>query len=249
MGMPAGGGAPTALTPLGPVDANGPNFSPDGTLLTFARCPIVGEGCPEPFEVATMPSGGGAITEVTSNAGNFTDPTDIDPVFAPDGTLIAFNHQEFFVSDSDIFTVGSGGGATAPVTTSAEARNPDWQPLPAKKLGKCDGQRATIQGTDEDDKIVGTPGHDVIKGLKGDDKIKGKGGNDLLCGQRGDDRIFGGRGDDVLIGGKGNDFLKGGPGHDRMFGGTRNAPNDRTKEDFCVGSEQDKSNNCKDEGA
>ena len=45
----------------------------------------------------------------------------------------------------------------------------------------CDGQEATIWGTDGADTLMGTAGRDVIVGLGGDDTIYGLGGDDLVC--------------------------------------------------------------------
>lgn len=109
-----------------------------------------------------------------------------------------------------------------------------FAPASAKKpTPTCDGQAATIVGTDGDDVIPGTPGNDVIVGLKGNDTINGDLGDDLICGGKGNDvlsghggndRLFGQQGADVLDGGvggccdrpanEGNDFLSGGQGRD-----------------------------------
>lgn len=88
----------------------------------------------------------------------------------------------------------------------------------------CEGQVATIVGTEGDDVLVGTDGNDVIAGLGGNDVLRGLDGNDVLCGDNGRDKIFGGPGNDLLAGGKKNDILKGDQGKDRLFG---QAGNDR----------------------
>ena len=104
-----------------------------------------------------------------------------------------------------------------------------------KPVPTCDGQPATIVGTNGDDTLTGTPGPDVIVGLKGDDTIRGGLGDDVICGGKGDDslsgqgendRLFGQHGDDVLDGGEGgccnvstntgDDFLSGGQGDDEL---------------------------------
>jgi Ca2+-binding RTX toxin-like protein len=84
-----------------------------------------------------------------------------------------------------------------------------------KPAPTCDGQEATIVGTDGDDVMTGTTGNDVIVGLKGGDNLSGHGGNDRLFGQQGKDVLDGG------VGGccarpanDGDDFLSGGQGHD-----------------------------------
>lgn len=71
----------------------------------------------------------------------------------------------------------------------------------------CDGQEATIVGTEGNDDLVGTDGPDVIVGLGGHDTIRGGEGDDVLCGDDGADHVFGGPGNDHLD--------PGAPGHRR----------------------------------
>ncbi|WP_183061672.1 choice-of-anchor U domain-containing protein [Motilibacter peucedani] len=85
-------------------------------------------------------------------------------------------------------------------------------------LLRCDGQVATIVGTEGNDRITGTAGDDVIVALGGKDKVQGGDGNDVVCGGAGDDTIHGGAGDDHLFGGDGHDSLHGGPGADLLDG-------------------------------
>jgi Ca2+-binding RTX toxin-like protein len=107
----------------------------------------------------------------------------------------------------------------------------------------CDGDEATIVGTERNDTIVGTAGDDVIVGLGGNDKIDGGGGNDVICGERddyagkvyGNDTINGGAGSDIIRGdeltffgnggmhgGNGNDTIDGGAGYDSIDAGGGN---------------------------
>ena len=51
--------------------------------------------------------------------------------------------------------------------------------LPAQM---CQGEMATIVGTNGDESITGTEADDVIAALDGDDIVDGRGGNDLICG-------------------------------------------------------------------
>lgn len=62
----------------------------------------------------------------------------------------------------------------------------------------CLGRKATIVGTDADERIRGTPGADVIHGGGGHDVITGLGGADRLCGGAGLDELLGGAGNDRL---------------------------------------------------
>lgn len=96
-------------------------------------------------------------------------------------------------------------------------------PVAAHASVICDGQTATIVGTNGDDVLFGTDGDDVIAGLGGNDTISGLGGDDRICGGLGEDtlygeddvftppattggndRIFGQEGGDLLIGDFGN---------------------------------------------
>jgi len=71
----------------------------------------------------------------------------------------------------------------------------------AAAVPTCQGQVATIVGTNQADVLIGTPNRDVIVGLDGRDTIRGGGGDDLLCGNGDDDWLVGGAGADVLNGG------------------------------------------------
>ena len=101
-------------------------------------------------------------------------------------------------------------------------------PIPPA-LPKCDGQTATIVGTEGNDVLKGTKRADVIVGLGGKDQVNAKKGNDLVCAGAGKDHVVGGpgaddlfgeAGDDNLIGNKGGDRLNGGAGEDRCNGGS-----------------------------
>jgi Ca2+-binding RTX toxin-like protein len=101
-------------------------------------------------------------------------------------------------------------------------------PVPDAALAEeCDGQTATIVGTDGDDVLIGTLGPDVIVGLNGNDLLRGVGGDDLLCGNDGADRLRGGPGNDRLFGQedgdesseKYGDVLIGAAGDDLLDGG------------------------------
>ncbi|MFC6287885.1 calcium-binding protein [Nocardioides sp. GCM10027113] len=90
-------------------------------------------------------------------------------------------------------------------------------PATAGGAATCEGEPATITGTDGDDLLVGTPGRDVVAGLAGDDTIRGRGGDDLLCGGDGADVLRGGAGRDSLhdvVVNSGAQRLDGGRGRD-----------------------------------
>ena len=67
-----------------------------------------------------------------------------------------------------------------------------FAPVAAKKPAPpCDGQAATIVGTNGDDVLNGTAVKDVIVGLNGNDTINGDLGDDLICGGKGNDTLTG----------------------------------------------------------
>ncbi|HEX2296512.1 MAG TPA: calcium-binding protein [Actinomycetota bacterium] len=83
----------------------------------------------------------------------------------------------------------------------------------------CLGERVTIAGTADADRLEGTDGRDVISGLDGDDVILGGDGNDRICGGPGADALDGRYGADRIDGGDGDDDADGGPGRDLVLGG------------------------------
>ena len=82
-------------------------------------------------------------------------------------------------------------------------------PVAAQSGPTCDGQVATIVGTQDDDFIIGTDGPDVIVTLGGDDVIFGEGGDDIICSGQGDDFVYGGQGADRIFGQRGGDVIFG----------------------------------------
>jgi len=93
----------------------------------------------------------------------------------------------------------------------------------AARPPRCDGQPATVVGSNGPDMLTGTKQADVIVGLGSDDLIDGLGGDDLICGGPGADRLLGAGGNDTLDGGL--DRLADGPGGtylvgDVLIGGT-----------------------------
>ena len=114
-------------------------------------------------------------------------------------------------------------------------------PASARAEARCDGQLATIVGTNGSDTLRGTPRRDVIVAKGGDDVVIAGKGHDLVCGGSGVDILRGGRGRDTLLdrvssvaagsravlaeegvtqyGGAGNDTLVGTGGSDYLSGG------------------------------
>jgi Ca2+-binding RTX toxin-like protein len=94
----------------------------------------------------------------------------------------------------------------------------EW-PTAKRRSAICDGEVATIVGTDSRNRIQGTSHRDVIAARGGNDVVEGAAGNDLICGGSGNDVLRGQRGSDVLRGEGGNDRLIGGGGADLLYGG------------------------------
>lgn len=83
----------------------------------------------------------------------------------------------------------------------------------------CNGQIATIVGSDASETINGTSGADVIVARGGNDVITALGQNDVVCGGAGNDDINGGAGADTLFGNSGDDAIDGAGGSDVCNGG------------------------------
>jgi hypothetical protein len=81
---------------------------------------------------------------------------------------------------------GGGGGGASLVPLGGTPPNPVTKPAQVSieypDQGACNGRKATLAGTDDDDVLVGTRGRDVIRGGPGDDKIRGRGGGDVCAG-------------------------------------------------------------------
>ncbi|HEX2296511.1 MAG TPA: calcium-binding protein [Actinomycetota bacterium] len=109
-------------------------------------------------------------------------------------------------------------GAVAAVGVLLAASGAGAGASPVIRLRACLGERVTITGTAEADRLRGTRGPDVIAGLGGDDVIVGHDGDDRICGGAGGDEIEGRYGDDLVDGGDGADQAHGGPGSDLLLG-------------------------------
>ena len=106
-------------------------------------------------------------------------------------------------------------------TDQSPARR-DFTVAPAGTVPTCLGKKATIIGSNGDDKITGTRGNDVIVSRGGDDAIDAGGGDDLVCAGRGSDRVAGEGGEDRILGEAGEDRLQGNGRGDRLDGGGGN---------------------------
>ena len=173
----------------------------------------------------------GAINDniriLITNPGAFLINPSIE-LFAPDGTRVALAGNSGSFS-SLIDRVLTQPGTHAILVSDADSNHAGPYGLsltcisgPCTPAPICDGRRATITGTPEDNVITGTAGDDVIAALGGNDIIYGLGGNDRICGGDGNDVILAGSGNDRVFGDAGSNILFGGPGNDVVFGGTLN---------------------------
>ncbi len=110
----------------------------------------------------------------------------------------------------------------AVVLLAPAALVPAVTPAPALAQATCQGQTATIMGTNGDDDLRGTVLADVVVLGPGNDKFRGRGGDDVVCGGPGRDFIYGGSGADKLDGEAGDDRIWGEAGNDQVRGGTGN---------------------------
>ncbi len=158
-----------------------------------------------------------------------------DSTFASGGKrVIQFTGENSFAygvaaqTDGKIVLAGIAGNSAAIVRLLGDPANTGGGPGGGSgggghhKVLRCAGKRATIIGTNGNDKLKGTRRADVIVGLGGNDTISGLGGNDVICGGAGKDKISGGAGKDKVFGGAGNDKLGGGSGKDQLNGGPGN---------------------------
>lgn len=112
--VPAGGGKPRQVTPLGPSYWHG--WSPDGKTLAY--CAQRGGN----FDVYTIPADGGDEKRLTDATG-----LDDGPEYTPDGKSIYFNSER--TGQMHIWRMNADGTKQEPITS--EAQFADWFPHPS----------------------------------------------------------------------------------------------------------------------
>jgi len=112
--IPAGGGSPRQVTPLGPSYWHG--WSPDGATLAYCA-QRNGE-----FDVYTIPVAGGEEKRLTTAPG-----LDDGPEYTPDGQYIYFNSERSGLMK--IWRMRPDGSQQEPVTTDKDYA--DWFPHPS----------------------------------------------------------------------------------------------------------------------
>jgi Tol biopolymer transport system component len=137
--LPATGGEPRLVTPLGPSYWHG--WSPDGRTLTYCA-QRNGE-----FDIYTIPVEGGAETRLTTAAG-----LDDGPDYSPDGKFIYFNSERSGVMR--IWRMAPDGTGQEQVTF--DEAYADWFPHPSP-----DGKWVVFLSYDR--AVKGhPPNHDVV---------------------------------------------------------------------------------------
>jgi hypothetical protein len=135
--MPAAGGGAQKILDL-PGRVMSPSWSPDGSTIVFdymAREPREDPGPGQlPYtysgpDIYAVPAGGGAPVQLTESG------SDMDPVWSPDGSTIAFQSDRLSVSPTsapDLYLMNADGSNERRLTTTIHCLQcgPDWASLP-----------------------------------------------------------------------------------------------------------------------
>jgi Tol biopolymer transport system component len=104
------------------LEAQIPNWSPDGTKIVFEMFPQVNGQ--ETANIATINADGSGFTQLTFNAPG--KGASIDPSWSPDGTKIVFRHCPS-TSFCDLFTMNPDGSDVTQITKTAAGEFwPQW---------------------------------------------------------------------------------------------------------------------------
>jgi len=135
--VPAGGGGAQLLFDL-PGRVMSPSWSPDGSTIVFGYMARVPRDDPGPGEspytysgrnIYAMPATGGVPVQLTESG------VDQDPVWSPDGTMIAFQSDRLSAAPTsapDLYLMNADGGDEHRLTTTIHCLQcgPDWASLP-----------------------------------------------------------------------------------------------------------------------
>ncbi len=156
-------GSPTQLTHVAGMNGNhNPSWSPDGTKIAFSS----DRDTPKGDEIYLMDSQLGdttAVTRLTTNGTPTFTPADIQPVFSPDGTTIAFssnrvgNSFQIYVMDANPAHITGGNAANQRKLEAAASggsdTSPNWSPdgrslaFTSVRTGDFEVFKAIVSGT------------------------------------------------------------------------------------------------------
>ncbi len=98
-----------------PLDEAGPAYSPDGTLIAYSASvepdlprieadpPFPHPGSPYDRELRVAAADGTGMTDLVEESGHQPGDVDVDPVWSPDGTQIAFTRYEFEITQTSVY--------------------------------------------------------------------------------------------------------------------------------------------------
>ncbi len=117
-----GSGSSTNLTRTTNASDHAPAWSPDGTKIAYAVCPLTAVTC----QIYVMSSTGGGAINVSNSAHD-----DYAPQWSPDGEKIVFerNLGDYTNTNYQVFIMNAdGSGQTQLTSTLTEAYAPSWSP-------------------------------------------------------------------------------------------------------------------------
>jgi hypothetical protein len=123
---PDGSGLTNVSNPTADQADFEPNWSPDGSRISFDRDSDTTDGCDYCVDVWVMNADGSGQTRLTN------DLSSLDPAWSPDGMKIVFFSNRVPGRRWQIFTMNADGTLQTRVSPDDFEDNywPDWQPLP-----------------------------------------------------------------------------------------------------------------------
>lgn len=122
-----GGTVGPALTPIGGVQHRHPTWSPDRTMIAYARGVANGDPATQNFDIYIHDVQSGMITPITNTGDSLSADR---PAWSPDGTRIAYEHQPTDASaerDIRVYTLATGTNFDLTSGAPIEGK-PAWTP-------------------------------------------------------------------------------------------------------------------------